>query len=315
MKKLFLLIFALILFVSCSAQSQEKEGLNCLGYNPDNPFDLTPPEWVQGYWEEKEDSRFHCYHFEISEGRIYSDIFSYFIDGSIELSFSVLQEIIRTPYIYDVIPLHVDLDNWSNSTYFASLEASCGPTDEIYMLMVLNNGRTFSDEFITSNALLYLESAGIERTDTPEEIRSKLDTYNEEWRNGLGTEEYKNSKILIIEKIKNQVTDRKFDYDEFVCNAALATPAGQELKELMSHISVEQDIAYPAYTVTYLYDDIPFFELTFTRERESLVFDYTTHCYFDLDWEEPMETISGLSESEAEQIVYSRTIEFEKQTY
>lgn len=314
MKKILLLFLTFIFLISCSAQSQEKEGLNCLGYNPDNPFDLTPPEWVQGYWEEKEDSRFHCYHFEISEGRIYSDIFSYFIDGSIELSFSVLQEIIMTPYIYDVIPLHVDLDNWNNSTYFASLEASCGSTDEIYFLLLADE-RTLSDVFITFDTVPYLETAGITDTDSPEEIRTKLDASIEDWRTGIGTEEYKELQIEIIDTIKAKIKDRNFDYDEFVCNAALATPAGQELQELLSHISVEQDIAYPAYTVTYLYDDIPFFELTFTREGENLVFDYINHCYFDNDWEEPMETISGLSESEAYQIVYSRTIEFEKQIY
>ena len=287
MRKRLVFAFLLLLSICISLHAQS---LNIMTLNPDNPFNLSIPSWLNGYWEDEEG----FYHMQITEDSIYTDILQYRSGRSSELTYSMISELWESPCIYDF-----------------RYNAGYSEGKDYYMgyLKKKIDGTFFNGIFSSLNQVsLYpktrediitqiMKNAGIDEEAKAEEIEDIIERQLQgmeanpnDYKSILNKcDDYEWLSSLLQYLLKNK---ESFVFTEFKAYALSEYPDIKYANEFIQHINIKEEISYPYYGISFFYDDIEFAIIEMRRSNDEISFYYQKDCYYDNEWDDTPKSFS-----------------------
>lgn len=289
------------------------------GVNPDNPFNLCPPVWVQGFWEDD----IGYYHMQISPDEIVADFISYRSDdGGTELALSLLERLFYSQKIYELEYNRYDTDKHV-LIYDAKLKTSINKSwNRVYDFWAENPFK-FSSDYVFPISYDFFDNLGITKDDKAIEVKSKLqeliDSCNS-FISEFGDDAKYNweinrieQDIVFCEKSLELVDEENYDFDSFLISVTPSLPTVLQLKEFLSKCSVTEIASYPYYGLRFFYDDVEFASMDFSRSEDELEVTLNLYCYngFTLN----SEIIEGVTDDDLELYGLRKNLEFEFREY
>lgn len=316
MKKLIAILFSF--FMAFNAYADEVDPI--FGINPDNPLNLHPPVWVHGFWED--DIGYD--HMQISPDGIVADFILYRPnDGGTELTLSLLDKLFYSQNIYELELDKYDMDKHV-FIYDAKLITSIERAWNSLYAFWWEDPFKFSSDYVLPLSYELLENLGIAKEDKAADVKTKIqntiDTCNSfisEFRDNTEyalTIERMEQDIVFLEKLLKMIDEENYDFDSFLISMTLSLPTVLQLNEYLSKCSVEEMASYPYYGVRFLYDDVEFASLDFSRSEDEL--DVTMNVYCFNEYMDPVPAIiEGITSDELEEYGLTEKFEFEFREY
>ena len=317
MKKLIAILFSF--FVALGAYAGEVDPV--FGIDPDNPFELHPPVWIQGFWE---DDRGYN-HMQISLDGIVADFISYRSDNAgTELSLSLLEKLYYNPCIFDFeFRLKRNDSGGFGDYYNAHLIKQCdiGSLYDFFMKDPIN----LSSGYLMPYGYQLFEHLGIASTDSVEDVRHKVeeeigkcDFIIKEYGNNpdytISVDETKRYKVFLKDMLE-LAQQEHYDFDDFMIKTVSRLSTVKEMNELLADCSVAETASYPYYGLKFYYDDTEFASVDFIRSEDELTVSLKLSCYDDFEWDSIPETIEGISRENLEEHGLREEFEFEFREY
>lgn len=318
MKRIIIALVA-VCFLLFSVHADEVDPI--FGVNPDNPFNLHPPVWVQGFWE---DDSGHD-HMQISPDGIVADFISYRYDNAgTELSLSLLEKLYHNPCIFDFeFRLRRNSSGDFDSYYNAHLIKQCD-IGSLYGFFS-QDPIDLSSKYLMSYGYQLFEQLGITSTDSLEDVRQKveeaieqcnfiIDEYGDNPDYSLSVNNVKQY-MAFFENMLELASHEPYDFDDYLLGTVSLLSVAKEMNELLSDCSVKETASYPSYGLEFYYDDTEFASIDFIRSEDELTVSLELFCYYDYEWDSVPETIDGITRDELEEHDLRMESKFEFREY
>lgn len=291
------------------------------GLDSDNPFELHPPVWIQGFWE---DDIGHA-HMQISPDGIVADFISYRLDNAgIELSLSLLEKLYHNPSIFDFEFRLSRNDSGDFIGYYnAHLIKQCyiGYLYDFFSTDPIN----LSSEYLMPYGYQLFEQLGITSTDNVKDVKQKVEEaiaqcnsiineYGDNPDYSLSVNDVKRY-MTLLENMQELASHEPYDFDVYLIETISLLSTANEMNELLENCSVAETTSYPYYGLKFYYDDTEFASIDFIRSEDELTVSLELFCYYDYEWDSVPETIEGISRENLEEHGLREEFEFEFREY
>ena len=278
--KRFTVAFMSVFFLMLSLHAGEMDPI--FGVNPDNPFDLHPPIWVQGFWEDDVGDD----HMHISPNSISTD-FMVWTDGGAELTLSLIERLCCSSAIYKPVFDHYDPDSRDN-IYKTELIKALNFPDYAYRLFKYEP-RVLSFAMLVPFVQDLFDSIGIGADDEAVEVISKIDDAIREGESAaveIGDSPDSSRYLQELEqalsylvKLRESIVTDGYSYEDFLQTGVPNHPFTLMLEDLIGRIDAVEVASYPYYSVEFLLDGTVFAAVEFTRSEDNLDFSLELFCY------------------------------------